>query len=79
MAPLVVMVFWIGFYPNPLLVKMHASVNELIEHVDVADFEMSQEAPELPPAAPAQAVPVTDKKQDRVRMRDYTSVPPIVR
>jgi NADH-quinone oxidoreductase subunit M len=42
MAPLVVMVFWIGFYPNPLLVKMHASVNELIEHVDVADFEMSQ-------------------------------------
>ena len=79
MAPLVILVFWIGFYPNPLLVKMHASVNELIERVDVGDFEMSQDAPELPPAAPAQTGPVTEKKQDKVRMRDYTSAPTIVR
>jgi NADH-quinone oxidoreductase subunit M len=42
MSPLVVLVFWIGFYPNPLLVKMHASVNELVEHVDVADFETAR-------------------------------------
>lgn len=39
MAPLVALVFAIGFYPNPLLVNMHASVNDLIEHVDVGDFE----------------------------------------
>jgi NADH-quinone oxidoreductase subunit M len=42
MAPLVVLVFWIGFFPNPLLTKMHASVNDLIEHVDVGDFEAAQ-------------------------------------
>jgi NADH-quinone oxidoreductase subunit M len=43
MAPLVVLVFWIGFYPNPLLVKMHASVNDLIEHVDVGDYESARD------------------------------------
>jgi len=34
LVPLVVLVFWIGFFPNPALEKMHASVNHLIEHVD---------------------------------------------
>jgi NADH-quinone oxidoreductase subunit M len=34
LSPLVVMVFWIGFFPNPILTPMHASVNHLIQHVD---------------------------------------------
>ncbi|MBI5777411.1 MAG: NADH-quinone oxidoreductase subunit M, partial [Nitrospirae bacterium] len=47
MAPLVVLVFWIGFFPNPLLTKMHASVNDLIEHVDTEELEAARrEAPD---------------------------------
>jgi hypothetical protein len=42
MGPLVALVFWIGFFPNPLLTKMHASVNALIEHVDVGDFAVAR-------------------------------------
>jgi len=34
LSPLVVIVFWIGFYPEPLLFPMHASVNHLVQHVD---------------------------------------------
>jgi len=32
--PLVVLVFWIGFFPNPFLKTMHASVGNLIEQVN---------------------------------------------
>jgi len=39
MAPLVALVFWIGFYPNPLLMTLHASVEDLIEHVDGGELE----------------------------------------
>jgi NADH-quinone oxidoreductase subunit M len=42
MVPLVVLVFWIGFFPNPLLTKMHASVNALIEHVDTEELEVAR-------------------------------------
>ena len=34
LSPLVVLVFWIGFFPNPVLTPMHASVNHLIQHMD---------------------------------------------
>ncbi|MGH7232247.1 MAG: NADH-quinone oxidoreductase subunit M [Nitrospiraceae bacterium] len=34
LAPLVVLVFWIGLYPNPILVPMHRSVNNLVERMD---------------------------------------------
>ncbi len=37
LAPLVVLVFWIGLFPNPLLASMHASVNHLVEHLDEED------------------------------------------
>ncbi len=33
-APLVALVFWIGFFPNPVLTRMHASVNELVEQAE---------------------------------------------
>jgi NADH-quinone oxidoreductase subunit M len=28
--PLVVLVFWIGFFPNPFLTRMHATVGKLL-------------------------------------------------
>ena len=31
MVPLVVLVFWIGLYPKPLLDVMHASVDRLVQ------------------------------------------------
>jgi NADH-quinone oxidoreductase subunit M len=34
LSPLVVMVFWIGVYPNHWLTPMHASVNHLVQHMD---------------------------------------------
>jgi NADH-quinone oxidoreductase subunit M len=34
LSPLVVLVFWIGLFPNPVLTPMHASVNHLVQHVD---------------------------------------------
>ncbi|MBI3603137.1 MAG: NADH-quinone oxidoreductase subunit M [Nitrospirae bacterium] len=34
LTPLAFLVFWIGFFPNPVLAPMHASVNHLVEHLD---------------------------------------------
>jgi NADH-quinone oxidoreductase subunit M len=39
--PLVVLVFWIGLFPNPVLTAMHASVNNLIEHVDLEEVSLA--------------------------------------
>jgi NADH-quinone oxidoreductase subunit M len=36
LAPLVVLVFWIGFYPDPLLSILHASVDHLLVQVGAA-------------------------------------------
>ena len=33
-VPLVLLVFWIGVYPHPLLTTMHRSVNGLVERLD---------------------------------------------
>jgi NADH-quinone oxidoreductase subunit M len=33
LAPLVVLVFWIGVFPNPILTRMHASVEKVIARV----------------------------------------------
>ena len=40
-VPLVVLVFWIGLFPNPVLTAMHASVNNLIEHVDLEEVSLT--------------------------------------
>ena len=34
MAPLVVMIFWLGVYPNPVINKMEPSVKNLISVVE---------------------------------------------
>jgi NADH-quinone oxidoreductase subunit M len=41
LVPLLVMVFWIGLFPNPLLTSMHGSVNDLIERVDRSDHTIA--------------------------------------
>ncbi|ALA56968.1 NADH-quinone oxidoreductase subunit M [Nitrospira moscoviensis] len=43
LTPLAVLVFWIGLFPNPLLTRMHASVEKVI----------ARSMPALPGAAPA--------------------------
>ncbi|WP_447975601.1 NADH-quinone oxidoreductase subunit M [Nitrospira sp. Kam-Ns4a] len=42
LTPLVVLVFWIGLFPNPVLAPMHASVNHLIEHAEPAGDAVAQ-------------------------------------
>ncbi len=42
LVPLVALVFWIGFFPNSALTKMHASVNQLVEFADQARERDSQ-------------------------------------
>jgi NADH-quinone oxidoreductase subunit M len=34
LAPLAVLVFWIGVYPSPLLTPLHQTVNRLVERID---------------------------------------------
>ncbi|MGH7252545.1 MAG: complex I subunit 4 family protein, partial [Nitrospiraceae bacterium] len=40
-VPLIALVFWIGLFPNPVLTGMHASVNNLIEHVDLEEVSLA--------------------------------------
>jgi NADH-quinone oxidoreductase subunit M len=40
LAPLVVLVFWIGLYPSPLLAPMHQTVNRLVERVEHDRYEV---------------------------------------
>jgi len=35
-VPLATLVFWIGLFPNPMLTRMHASVNQLVEQAEPA-------------------------------------------
>jgi NADH-quinone oxidoreductase subunit M len=43
-APLVALVFWIGFFPNSVLTRMHASVNELVERAEQASTTINPRA-----------------------------------
>jgi NADH-quinone oxidoreductase subunit M len=43
LVPLAVLVFWIGFFPNPLLIRMHTSVQGLIQHVEQGDVLLARE------------------------------------
>jgi NADH-quinone oxidoreductase subunit M len=42
MVPLIVLVFWIGLFPNPLLRVMHTSVDHLIEQEDQEDRALAR-------------------------------------
>lgn len=46
LVPFVVLVFWIGLYPKPLLDVMHASVDRLVQRqAEVMTVESSQTPP----------------------------------
>ncbi|MBI5740943.1 MAG: NADH-quinone oxidoreductase subunit M [Nitrospirae bacterium] len=38
LAPLIILIFWIGFYPNVLLSYMHASVEHLLQDVNMSAY-----------------------------------------
>jgi NADH-quinone oxidoreductase subunit M len=39
LVPLVVLVFWIGVFPNPILTRMHASIDKVIARVSPSSPE----------------------------------------
>ena len=43
-APLIVIVLWLGIYPEPVLNVMHVSVQNLVERVDLARAAMDASA-----------------------------------
>ncbi len=61
LIPLVVLVFWIGIFPNPLLTRMHPSVNHVIART-------------LPPV-PAQATALTEPDMLTLPSTDESPVP----
>ena len=54
LVPLVVLVFWIGLFPNPLLTRMHASVEKVIARVSPSVAE--------PATAFRQVLPLSEKE-----------------
>ncbi len=58
LVPLVVLVFWIGLFPNPLLTRMHASVEKVIAR-SLPSVPASPTAAGPPPAAPEPLRPVS--------------------
>jgi NADH-quinone oxidoreductase subunit M len=54
LAPLVVLVFWIGVFPNPLLSRMHASVEKVLARTMPAlpETPTASQPPERPHTAP---------------------------
>ena len=58
LVPLVVLVFWIGLFPNPLLTRMHASVEKVIAR-SLPSVPASPTAAGPPPVAPEPLRPVS--------------------
>ncbi len=57
LVPLVVLVFWIGLFPNPLLSRMHASVEKVIARLSPPVHESATASHTLP-LAPVEPVPL---------------------
>jgi len=52
LVPLVVLVFWIGLFPNPLLTRMHASVDKVLARTSSSFPVPAQTASRLDPLTP---------------------------
>lgn len=59
LVPLVVLIFWIGLFPNPLLSRMHASVTTVIARVTPASTTVSATMSAQPHPVPASADPAS--------------------
>jgi NADH-quinone oxidoreductase subunit M len=57
LVPLVVLIFWIGLFPNPLLTRMHSSVTNVIARVTPAPPVVSAPTGTSPQAVPASVDP----------------------
>ncbi|MFQ5990962.1 MAG: NADH-quinone oxidoreductase subunit M [Nitrospiraceae bacterium] len=51
-VPLVVLVFWIGVFPNPILTVMHSSVSHLLGYGDAPNGMIARHVPDLESATP---------------------------
>lgn len=56
--PLVALVFWIGLFPNPMLTRMHASVNQLVEQAEPAQAIAERGTPKKVRGKPQAVLPV---------------------
>ncbi len=67
LAPLVILVFWIGLYPNPIMSRMHGSVTKTLDAMGRAKVAPSSHpsasAPE--PAISAASYPFTEREDRR--------------
>ncbi|TMQ55796.1 MAG: NADH-quinone oxidoreductase subunit M [Candidatus Eisenbacteria bacterium] len=56
LAPVILLIIWIGVYPNPFLRKLDVSVSELLSRVHAQTLSMRTAPPALPPSiVPASA------------------------
>jgi len=51
LVPLVILVFMIGLFPNPILTRMHASVEKVIARTSVSAYAQAAEEPRQVPAS----------------------------
>ena len=63
LVPLVLLVFWIGLYPNPLVSRMHQSVTNTI-----ASMSRAKVAPTAPPSAGG-AVPLLADSGEQLKIQ----------
>ena len=63
LAPLLILVFWIGLYPNPIMTRMHSAVTKTLEgmaRTKVAPLSHPSASMEHGPLAGASALPVQE-------------------
>jgi NADH-quinone oxidoreductase subunit M len=65
LIPLVVLIFWIGLFPNPILTRMHASVDKVIARTTPAPLGTAQAVSFLDPLPPSKVETEATDKQVR--------------
>jgi NADH-quinone oxidoreductase subunit M len=65
LIPLVVLIFWIGLFPNPILTRMHASVDKVIARTTPAPPGTAQTVSLLDPFPPPKVETEATNKQVR--------------
>ena len=53
LAPIIILMFWMGLHPQPLLRKMDASVSNYLENFKRNSSVLAKKAPSRPPTAAA--------------------------